>query len=559
MKHFCLSLLVFFLLYEHTAHSQTVMFTSLVTGLSSPVDVVAPPDNTGRLFIAQKGGTVRIYDGTNLLAGNFLDISSLVSTTGERGLLSIAFHPDYATNRFFFIIYNNLAGDIVLARYRTQSGNPNSADASSGVTMLSIPHPGFANHNGGKLNFGNDGLLYWSTGDGGGTGDPDNNAQDGNSYLGKMLRVAPDTSGTAPYYSIPLSNPYTSDPNFLDEIWAFGLRNPWRWSFDRTTGDMWIADVGQGAWEEVNFTAASAISAGGLDFGWRCREGAHVYSTTTTCSLSFIDPVFEYSHTLGQSITGGYVYRGSTYPDIAGKYLCTDYVSATLWLVTPGTFASTSQTTGIPFGLTGFGEGNTGELYAVTLGGTLYSVGTPVATGVGTLLYFTHRNTGTCEQLLWRAQGNNLASFGIEKSTDGRNYGEQARVPSIRGSELASYEYSLCGQADPSGYYRLRLYDEDGSDRLSQVLHIRRDLSGSPLFDIMPNPVKSGSPLSLQLRQEASHLVLTDVSGRIVFSDPGTRYAGYHQLPVTALPAGTYLLGMRGRDGSHAVRRIVID
>lgn len=559
MKHIYAILLACCMSGTFIAHSQTVVFTSVASGLSSPVDIVAPPDASGRLFIVEKGGTIRIYNGTSVLAGNFLDISALLSTSGEQGLLSMAFHPDYATNRFFFVLYTNTAGDVVLSRYRTQSGNPNAADVASGSILLTVPHPVNTNHNGGKIAFGTDDLLYWSIGDGGGGGDPDNNAQDGGSRLGKIMRLAPDTTTIAPYYSIPPNNPYVSDPAFLDEIWAFGLRNPWRWSFDRSTGDMWIADVGQGSWEEVNFVAAADVAAGGHDFGWRCREGAHVFSTSTVCSTNFIDPVFEYDHSLGNSITGGYVYRGIVSPDFVGKYVCVDFGSPRLWLVTKTgtTFTSTVQNSGVPSGITGFGEDAAGELYAVTIGGNLYTLGIPVATGTDDLLYFSYRETGSCAQLLWQSRAQDIAMYGVERSDDGRQYRELGRIKASPG-DLQSYTYDLCSQPVVPGYYRLRLFHTDGSDELSQVLHIRSGRPTVPLFGIAPNPVPAGTAIHLRLQEQLAGLELWDLQGRRLQQLDGPLHPGYLQLPVATLAPGTYLLKARGGNGRTLVQKVVV-
>lgn len=558
MKHIYVILLACCMSGSFTADSQTIAFTSIATGLSSPVDIVTPPDGSGRMFIVEKGGTTRIYDGTSILAGNFLDISSLLSTSGEQGLLSMAFHPAYASNRFFFVLYTNTAGNVELARYRTQSTNANAADATSASILLTVPHPVNTNHNGGKIAFGADSLLYWSIGDGGGGGDPDNNAQDGGSRLGKILRLAPDTTTTAPYYSIPPGNPYVSDPTFLDEIWAFGLRNPWRWSFDRSTGDMWIADVGQGSWEEVNFIDSADIAAGGLDFGWRCREGAHVFSTATVCSTSFIDPVFEYDHSLGNSITGGYVYRGTTYPDLAGKYLCVDFGQPRLWLVTEGTpFTSTMQSTGVPSGITGFGEDASGELYAVNIAGNLYSVSSSVALSTGDLLHFSYRKTEHCAQLLWQSRSSGITAFGVERSNDGVQYKELGRVAAMPG-ERQHYEYDLCAQPVAEGYYRLSLLRAGGTNTWSQVLHIRPGQAPAAAVRIMPNPAQAGTDIRLQLTESLGSLELWDMHGQRLQRIEGPLYPGYRQLPAAHLAPGVYLLKAGLDNGSTLAQRIVI-
>ena len=226
-----------------------INYQSVITGLSAPIDIVNAHDGSNRLFIVQQGGVIKVWNGTAL--SNFIDLSSVISTGGERGLLSMAFHPNFngTSNRYFFVYYTNTNGDIEVSRYQTTLGNSNTGDASTGTVIITIPHPTNSNHNGGKLNFGSDGYLYFATGDGGGANDVPNNAQNGNVLLGKMLRIDIDNTDPPdhPNYAIPPANPYIGVSGFLPEIYNLGLRNPFRWSFDRTTGDMWIGDVGQSA------------------------------------------------------------------------------------------------------------------------------------------------------------------------------------------------------------------------------------------------------------------------------------------------------------------------
>src|SRR5438067_3332499 len=282
----------------------------IAIGLDQPLGVVSAGDS--RIFIVEKTGQIVIYDGTRVLPLPFLDVRSQLSPDssgdGEHGLLGLAFDP--ANPRFFYVDFTNFIGDITIERFEV-SADPNFADPNSGTLVLRIPHPFTAQHNGGQLQFGPDGYLYISVGDGGMTGDPNGNAQNPDVLLGKILRI--DVS-TLPYTNPP-SNP------FGNEVWAFGLRNPWRFSFDRATGDMWIADVGQNDWEEVNFQPAGAV--GGQNYGWHMMEGEHCYNPSEDCEQdSFVMPVIEYGHIAGAcSITGGYRYRGPRYPRLAGIYL----------------------------------------------------------------------------------------------------------------------------------------------------------------------------------------------------------------------------------------------
>jgi glucose/arabinose dehydrogenase len=361
----------------------------VVSGLSGPVGLANAGDGSGRLFIVQQSGQIRIWNGAQLLGTPFLDISSLVGPCsggcGERGLLGLAFHPSYRTNGFFYVYYTRVgngtiqAGDIQVARYHVSS-NPNVADAASGLVLLTIPHSSQTNHNGGQLAFGSDGYLYIGVGDGGGGGDPAGNGQNTNALLGKLLRIDVDSDGfptdSGRNYAVPAGNPFARGGG-APEVWAYGLRNPWRFSFDRTTHDLYIGDVGQNLWEEVDFQPAG--SAGGQNYGWNCREGRHPYSTSSSCgAVTSVDPVLEYDHSSsgGCSIIGGFVYRGRPASSLlTGNYLYGDFCSGHLWRGIPpgGGGAWTSQQLPLPTtsSLTSFGQGETGRLYLANSGGIL--------------------------------------------------------------------------------------------------------------------------------------------------------------------------------------------
>lgn len=356
--------------------AQPVLDLELVTspGFNQPVDIANAGDS--RLFIVEQDGYIRILntDGTSSL---FLDIDSKVKSSGsEQGLLGLAFDPNYAVNGYFYVNYinNTATGNTVIARYTRNAINPNIADVASEVILLTITQP-FTNHNGGNLEFGPDGYLYIGTGDGGSGGDPGNRSQDiTDQLLGKMLRI--DVS-TVPY-SIPADNPYvgiTGD----DEIWHVGLRNPWRFSFDRLTGDLWIGDVGQGAWEEVNYQPAA--STGGENWGWRCYEGNNTYNTTGCGAIGTYDfPIYVYDHTFGAggfSITGGFVYRGTQNPGMYGYYIFCDYVTGNWWTTkSNGAGGWISALDDFTFdNIATFGEGADGEIYCASLsGGQIYKL-----------------------------------------------------------------------------------------------------------------------------------------------------------------------------------------
>lgn len=331
----------------------------VASSLERPVDL--QPDGSGRLFIIEKPGRIRILQDGQLLDQAFLDITDRVGSNGnEQGLLGLAFHPQYAQNGRFFVNYTDDRDNTVIARFQA-SGDANAADPNSEVKLIGVEQP-FPNHNGGVLAFGPDGYLYVGLGDGGSAGDPFGNAQKTDTLLGKILRI--DVDSVEPY-SVPADNP------FQNEIWAYGLRNPWRMSFDKVTGDLYIGDVGQNIWEEIDFLPAG--SPGGANFGWDLREGAHDYEGTT--SANFIEPIAEYSHQEGGcSITGGYVYRGSM-PEWDGIYLYGDYCTGFIWgLIKSNNGWQKQQLFDMDFTITSFGQDEMGEVYLLSDIGNIYKL-----------------------------------------------------------------------------------------------------------------------------------------------------------------------------------------
>jgi glucose/arabinose dehydrogenase len=290
----------------------------VTSGLSAPVFLAQPLDD-GRIFVVEQGGRIRLVKDGVLQTTPFLNISTRVLSGGERGLLSVAFHPQYATNHYFYVYFTTQTnGDIRIERFTT-TANPEVADPASAKLIITTPHSTYANHNGGLVSFGLDGMLYAGLGDGGGAGDPLGNAQNFNALLGSLLRL--DVSGDP--YTIPASNPYVNESNWRGELWAKGLRNPLRFAFYAPTGLLYIADVGQGAREEVDVIPATQS---GVNYGWNVMEGASCYNATTCTQTGFTPPILDYGHTGGAcSITGGYVYRGSAIPCIRGHYFYTDY------------------------------------------------------------------------------------------------------------------------------------------------------------------------------------------------------------------------------------------
>jgi glucose/arabinose dehydrogenase len=355
---------------EPAAEGVQVRLREVASGLDSPIAIANAGDGSERLFITLQRGRVVILDGTRILPDPFLDIRTLVSCCGERGLLSVAFHPRYRTSGFFFVDYTDTNGDTVVARY-SRSSDPNRADPESASVLLRVSQP-FSNHNGGQLQFGPDGYLYIGMGDGGGGGDPGNRAQNLGTHLGKLLRI--DVDAEAPY-AVPGDNPFVGSPLARPEIWAYGLRNPWRFSFDRATGDLLIADVGQNRFEEVNFVPAS--SHGGENFGWPILEGLHCFSPQTGCLTAGLTlPIIEYEHEDGCSVTGGYRYRGTRYPEMRGVYFYGDYCSGKVWgaVEASGGAWTATELLDTTAAISTFGEDEEGEIYLADHGGRIYSL-----------------------------------------------------------------------------------------------------------------------------------------------------------------------------------------
>lgn len=333
--------------------AQEISLTRVASGINVPTDIQNAGDGSGRLFFAQQDGIIRVLRGSSLLPQPFLDIRSKTRAGGEQGLLGLAFPPGFAQKQRFYVNYTDLDGNTVIAQYRV-SANADQADSSSETVLLRIDQP-FPNHNGGQLRFGPDGYLYIGMGDGGSGGDPLNNGQSLGTLLGKLLRI--DAESEPGRARIPPDNPFVNTPGARPEIWAFGLRNPWRFSFDRATRDLWIADVGQEMYEEIDFQPAS--SRGGENYGWNIMEGTHCYQPNCITS-GLILPVADYGRDSGCSVTGGFVYRGRASPGLRGAYIYGDYCSGSIW----GIERQVSRlllSSGLS--ITTFGEDEAGEIY----------------------------------------------------------------------------------------------------------------------------------------------------------------------------------------------------
>ena len=339
----------------------------VVGGLQKPLGLATAGDGTGRLFVVEQAGRIQVVQNGQMIPALFLDITSRVgSRANEQGLLGLAFHPRFVENGFFYVNYTDLNGDTVIARFQVSPDDPNRADPGSEKRLLSIPQP-YPNHNGGAVEFGPDGFLYLGLGDGGSAGDPQGNGQSLDTLLGKILRIDVDNGDP---YAIPPDNAFSGGGG-RPEIWAYGLRNPWRFSFDRLTGDLYIGDVGQNQIEEIDFLPANAPS--GANFGWDFFEGSSAYEGAPP-DVQMIPPVAEYSHEMGCSVTGGVVYRGSRLPEWQGVYLYGDYCSGLVWgLARDAQGSWLNQMLFEPVGqVTSFGQDEQGEVYLVDQGGIVY-------------------------------------------------------------------------------------------------------------------------------------------------------------------------------------------
>lgn len=347
---------------------QTVQATVSVTGFSSPLDVANAGDGSGRLFVVEQGGRIRVVRDGAILSPPFLDISDRITSGGERGLLGLTFHPDYPADRRFFVDYTDRDGGTVIAQYTVSAADPNVADPASETILLHIEQP-YSNHNGGAVEFGPDGMLYVAMGDGGSAGDPQGNGQNLDTLLAKILRI--DVAGPGPNgapYRIPADNPFVATVGARPEIWLTGLRNPWRMRFDRSTGDLWIGDVGQGAWEEIDVARAGTS---GQDYGWNRMEGFHCYEPSSGCDQTGLTlPITEYGHDNGCAVIGGVVVRDARQGLLDGGYLFGDDCSDNLWLIDPAGDEQREPTRVAQMGrsLSSIGEGEDGTVYATSLG-----------------------------------------------------------------------------------------------------------------------------------------------------------------------------------------------
>lgn len=539
--------LLFLLLGLGIARAQpTIVFSPVITGLSSPIQLVHAGDGSNRIFIVQKEGVIRVYDNNYVSKGTFLTVTGLL-TGGEQGLLSLAFHPNYKTNGFFFVYYVNTGGNLEVKRFQV-SADPDVANPASGVVVLIIPHPGQTNHNGGELHFGTDGYLYLSTGDGGSGNDPNNNAQNTSVLLGKMLRINVNTSLTAPFYSNPSDNPYPAGAAQKNEVYAVGLRNPFRWSFDRQTHDMWIGDVGQGSEEEVNHKTATTLS--GANFGWRCYEGDNAHLTGGCGSIAqFHFPIHTYTtgSAAGRSVVGGVVYRGIFKPLMQGYYVGADYFSGDIHIIGPvddPQMTTTVQTSAYT-GISDFGEAENGEIFAVRLGtGTVYAL-SPANPLPVELVSFTATPGVESVLLNWKtAMEKNFRQFEIEYSQDAIRFSQIGMV-APQNFPGGTYHFSHHTMVKNTMYYRLKMMDQDDSFRYSKMISADRHGQNLGVSFVRPSFIDNRI-MHVVLDEPFLSVELVAVNGNVLFKQDITNKTGKIEVPVGEMASGMYVVRLQG-------------
>lgn len=543
--------------------SAQIQYTTIKSGLGTITDITHAGDGSQRIFVANKTGTISILSDSYSTLGVLLSLpSGMISTASEKGLLGLAFHPDFKTNGYFFVNYNP-AGTNYTRISRFTAADPASNNTVSLATekiILTITGAANTNHKAGDLAFGPDGYLYFGTGDGGGGGDPQGSGQNGNSLLAKILRI--DINTTSPY-TIPSSNPFVSNPAILDEIWDIGLRNPWRISFDRQTGDLWIGDVGQNAREEIDFEPAGT---GGKNYGWNCREG---FSSYNGCAMSpsFSEPIFDYGRCndpcstpgLGRSVTGGFVYRGTkaSNASMLGYYIFADYLSRHGWLIknNSGSASGLRQalevitvnkltTTG---GITSFGELENGEIMAGLDNGELGTINATAALPIR-MLSFQGVKERDQVVLSWTTVSEiNTLQYDIERSGDGLHFDKIGKLDAL--GKAASYRYLDASPLQGVNYYRLKTKDLDGSIDYTMTIKIQNnEYPALAAFSPITGAINLITNLDLTLPIE-----LYNFQGILIRSfEPAAR-----ALPVHNLASGIYILKINSKE-SALLRKVFI-
>ncbi len=492
------------------------------SGFVKPVDIAHSEDNSGRLFVVEQAGSIQVIDSLGNPLGTFLDIVDKVDdSSNEEGLLGLAFHPDYEANGFFFVYYieTDQTGTrrSVVSRFSTDPGDPNRAEPMSEEVVMQINQ--FAgNHNGGDMNFGADGYLYIGTGDGGGGNDPQETGQDLTTMLGKMLRIDVNTLP----YSVPANNPFAgAGGDTIPEIWSYGLRNPWRFSFDMQNQDLWIADVGQNAWEEINYIPAG--SGGGQNFGWDCREGNHDFELTD-CQGPYHDAIYEYDHGTGRSITGGYILRGPHYHRFDGQYVFADYVDGKTWSLSndsPARSVAVNLISDNVFNISTFGQDQKGRVYAAShrsSNAPIFRIEEVGLLPVEILSVQIKRQNKRVE-LEWETGLEvNASHFEIERKIDDGTFVQIGVVPALGGEGRNKYQFADPILQQGNHLYRLKAIDLDGSFSYSIIVQLDIENAGDLL--IIPNPARELIQIRIPQKFEHGTLVITSLNGTLLHQQP---------------------------------------
>lgn len=496
--------------------AQEVDLHLFADGFSSPVGIEHAEDD--RLFIIEQGGIIKILNEDGSIEDQpFLDLSDSTNADGEQGLLGLAFHPNYLSNGYLYVQYSDLDGENKLCRYTRSDSDPNNVDPLSEVLIKRYDQP-FNNHNGGDINFGPDGYLYIALGDGGGYGDPLGRAQNPMDYLGKMLRIDVDNGNP---YAIPASNPFVNNTNYLPEIWSIGLRNPWRFSFDSETGDMWIADVGQNNWEEINFEPAN--QSGGVNYGWKCFEADAGFSNCPESNMQM--PIFQYSHDEefgGSSVTGGYVYRGAKYPNLTGKYIFSDFISGNFWMIEL-TDNPASNATHLgdfqDFRYTAFGENAEKDLFVADYSGKIFEVVDTSAILPLQIVQWDLYQQGEHIHLEWESENEHLVDYYVpERSKDGIEFQSLGKVETTGQNSSLRQQYFHVDKDVFSGinYYRILQVNKDGTLDYTNTKSLKsQNKEGFP--KLMPNPSFGQANLVSPILEGAKvEISLYDYQGKFV-------------------------------------------
>jgi glucose/arabinose dehydrogenase len=543
------------LIVGRLAYAQPVInLTSRFSGLDDPVQIVNAGDGSNRVFVVEQSGGIKVFPSDFSSSSTFFTVPGVL-TGGEQGLLSLVFDPDYSTNGHFYVFFVSSVndggvsvGDLRVVRYTNSAPASNTTSGGTPLPILAIPHPTHTNHNGGEMHFGADGNLYLSVGDGAVAA----NSQNLSNLLGKLLRINVKDATPETPYTVPVDNP------FGNVVYALGLRNPFRWSFDRETGDMWIGDVGQGSWEEINFIPAGNTL--GANFGWPCYEGNQTYDMAACGEEDYTFPVHVYPTDVSKAVIGGVVYRGAnpTMADFRGYYVAGDYVSGHLRIIEPAGLGGRmfTQTSGLP-NVTDVGETEDGELLMVSISGGIYSVTADVNPLPVTLIGFSGVNTDEGAHLTWEtASEHNFLQFDIELSSDGKRFITVGSVPS--GAAYGA-KYQFLHQRFTAGlaYYRLKMVDRDGSFAHSRMISI--NFTESPVAGfVRPSFIKDGQ-INLFLEGGYNRVQVVSVSGNTVLEKDISNRTGVVDIPITSVSSGVYIVRLEGSNKVDQQKIVVIE